>query len=112
MRLLVYARRYWFLLALSVILMAIMGAMTAARPILIKPVMGRVLRPSADATPVPIYKIPILNHEIFLENIFPASIHNVFTMVALAILAVFLIRGVCDYLGDYLTNYVGFSVVK
>ena len=33
-------------------------------------------------------------------------------MVAIAILAVFLIRGLCDYLGDYLTNLVGFSAVK
>ncbi len=32
-------------------------------------------------------------------------------MVAFAILAVFLIKGVCDYLGNYLVNYVGFSAV-
>ena len=32
-------------------------------------------------------------------------------MVAIAILFVFLTRGLCDYLGDYLTNFVGFSAV-
>ena len=32
-------------------------------------------------------------------------------MVAFAILAVFLIKGVCDYFGNYLVNYVGFSAV-
>ncbi len=41
----------------------------------------------------------------------PAHIHNVWTMVAIAILAVFLIKGVCDYCGNYLINYVGFSAV-
>ena len=32
-------------------------------------------------------------------------------MVAFAIVAVFLIKGICDYLGNYLVNYVGFSAV-
>ena len=41
----------------------------------------------------------------------PAAIHNVWTMVAFAILAVFLIKGLCDYFGNYLVNYVGFSAV-
>src|SRR5205814_5348041 len=37
--------------------------------------------------------------------------HNIFTIVAITIMAVFLIRGACDYLGDYLTSFVGFSAV-
>ena len=32
-------------------------------------------------------------------------------MVAFAIVAVFLIKGLCDYFGNYLVNYVGFSAV-
>ena len=32
-------------------------------------------------------------------------------MVAFAILGVFLIKGICDYFGNYLVNYVGFSAV-
>ena len=109
LRLAGYARRYLPLLLLSVLLMALMGLMTAARAILIKPVLGRVLRPTADASPEPIFTI--LRHPIYLEQFFPASIHNIFTLVALSILVVFLVRGLCDYLGDYLTSYVGFSAV-
>ena len=106
-----YTRRYAGLLLLSVVLMAIMGAMTAARTLLIKPVMGRVLRPSLDATPEPLFTVPLIHHTIYLENLFPASIHNIFTIVAISILMIFIVRGACDYLGDYLTNYVGFRVV-
>ena len=106
-----YTRRYAGLLLLSVVLMAIMGAMTAARTLLIKPVMGRVLRPSFDATPEPLFTVPLIHHTIYLENLFPASIHNIFTIVAISILTIFIVRGACDYLGDYLTNYVGFRVV-
>ncbi len=32
-------------------------------------------------------------------------------MVAVAIVATFFIKGVCDYFGNYLINYVGFSAV-
>ena len=54
-RLLGYARRYWLLLIVSVVLMAIFGAMTAARVLLIKVVLGRVLRPALDAVPEPLF---------------------------------------------------------
>lgn len=110
-RLLKYARRYWFLLIISVILMAVFGAMTAARVLLIKVVLGRVLRPGFDAVPEPLFKIPVVNYQIYLESFFPQSIHNILTIVGIAIVVVFALRGICDYLGDYLTNFVGFSAV-
>ena len=109
LRLASYARRYWHLLAFSVILMAIMGAMTAARALLIRPVLGRALRPSMDATPEPIFTL--LGHSFYLENLFPPQIHNIFVIIAISILLVFLIRGICDYAGDYLTSLTGFSAV-
>jgi subfamily B ATP-binding cassette protein MsbA len=110
-RLLGYARRYWLLLIISVVLMAIFGAMTAARVLLIKVVIGRVLRPALDTAPEPIFVVPVLHQPIYLEQFFPPQIHNIFTIVAIAILVVFATRGICDYLGDYLTNFVGFSAV-
>lgn len=110
LRLLGYARRYWLLLIVSVLLMAIFGAMTAARVLLIKVVLGRVLRPS-EVAPQPLFEIPVVHKQIYLEQFFPPSIHNIFTIVAITILVVFLTRGLCDYFGDYLTNLVGFSVV-
>jgi subfamily B ATP-binding cassette protein MsbA len=110
-RLLAYARRYWFLLIISVVLMAVFGAMTAARVLLIKAVIGRVLQPGLDAGPEPLFVIPVFKIPIYLEQFFPAGIHNIFTMVWIAILFVFATRGICDYLGDYLTNLAGFSAV-
>ena len=111
-RLLRYARRYWLLLAVSVVLMAIMGAMTAARTLLIRPVLGRVLRPAADTVPEPLFVVPVFKKAIYLEQLFPASVHNIFTIVAISLLVVFFLRGICDYLGDFLTSYAGFSAVK
>ncbi len=112
LRLAGYSRRYWFLLVVSVILMAVMGAMTAARTLLIKPVLGRVLRPATDAVSEPLFTIPVIHRNIYLEQFFPPSIHNIFTIVAIAIFVVFLVRGICDYFGDLATSFVGFSAVK
>ena len=108
LRLASYSRRYWPLMGLSVILMAVMGVMTSVRVLLIKEVQ-RILNPSADAGPEKLFSI--FHRDIYLEQFFPASIHNIFTIFAIAVVAVFLVRGLCDYLGDYLTNFVGLSTV-
>src|ERR1044071_2568669 len=36
---------------------------------------------------------------------------TIWTMVAFALIAAFLIKGICDYLGNYLISYAGFSSV-
>ena len=58
-----------------------------------------------------LFTIPIIRHKLFLGDLLPASIHNVFTMVATAILAAFFIKGLCDYFANYLINFVGLSAV-
>ena len=108
LRLASYSRRYWPLMGLSVVLMAVMGLMTSVRVLLIKEV-ARILQPSADAGPEKLFSV--FHHDIYLEQFFPASIHNIFTIFAIAVVVVFLLRGICDYLGDYLTNFVGLSTV-
>ena len=110
LRLAGYSRRYWALLAVSVILMAVMGAMTAARALLIK-VAIRVLNPSAPSIPEKLFSIPLTHRDVYLEDFFPPRIHNIFTIFAITVIVVFLVRGLCDYLGDYLTNFVGLSAI-
>jgi ATP-binding cassette, subfamily B, bacterial MsbA len=111
LRLLGYARRYGLHLAGSVVLMAAVGAAQALIALLIGPIFDRVLNPAAPDTPVLLFTDPVFHHRIYLSQIVPSTIHNVWTMVAFAILAVFLGKGVCDYLANYLINYVGFSAV-
>jgi subfamily B ATP-binding cassette protein MsbA len=110
-RLLAYARRYWASLAASVVLMAAAGGATAMMALLIGPIFDRVLNRAAPNTPVLLYTDPVFHHHFYLSNFVPSYIGNVWTMVAFAILAVFLVKGVCDYFGNYLVNYVGFSAV-
>ncbi len=108
-RLLRYSRPYTGILLLSVFLMAIVGAAQAFTALLIGPVFDRVLDPSSADTPVQLFTV--FNRPVYLSELVPFPIHNVWTLVAVSILAIFLIKGLCDYAGNYLVNYVGFSAV-
>jgi ATP-binding cassette, subfamily B, bacterial MsbA len=110
-RLLRFVRPYLAPLLLSVVLMAAVGAAQGLMALLIQPIFDRVLQPETPDSPVPLFTIPVLNHKIYLQQLVPSSIHNVWTMVALAILGVFLVKGLCDYFGNYFVNYVGISAV-
>jgi subfamily B ATP-binding cassette protein MsbA len=112
LRLLGHARRYWPLLIISVILMAVVGASQASIALLIGPVIDKVLQPNSPDEPVVLFKkIPFLNHPLYLNQFIPFHIHNVLTMVAFAIVLVFFLKGACDYAANYLISFTGFSAV-
>ena len=110
-RLLRYSVRYTPHLAASILLMACVGAAQALTVLLIVPVFDRVLDPKSADNPVLLFNIPVFNHPVYLDSFVPAGWHNVWTMVAFAILVVFAVKGVCDYTANYLINFVGFSAV-
>ena len=108
-RILRFVRPYSFPLLASVFLMAIAGVAHAMMALLAGPVFDRVLNPSSPEAPVVLFTF--LGKPIHLDFLVPSQIHNVWTMVAFGIVAVFLAKGISDYLGNYLINYVGFSAI-
>ena len=58
-----------------------------------------------------LYTDPLFHHSFLLHDFFPTAFHNVWSMLACMILGVFFLKGICDYLGNYLVNYVGFSAI-
>jgi subfamily B ATP-binding cassette protein MsbA len=110
-RLLRYSRPYIPHLLASVVLMAAVGAAQALTVQLVGPIFDRVLSPKTAEAPVVLFTLPFSHHEVVLNTFIPSFIHNVWNMVAFAILAVFAIKGLCDYFGNYLINYVGLSAV-
>src|SRR6266436_5500045 len=91
-RLLRYSRPYTPLLVFSVLLMACVGAAQALTALLIGPVFDRVLNPGSADAPVLLFTIPVFQRKLFLSDLMPASIRNVWTMVAVGILAVIFIK--------------------
>jgi subfamily B ATP-binding cassette protein MsbA len=110
-RLLAYAQRYSWALALSVVLMMIAGLAHAMLPILLGPIFDRVLKPQTPDAPIPLPIPKWAGFELTLDQIVPFDIHNVWTLVAVSILLVFLTKGVADYFGNYLISFAGISAV-
>ena len=112
LHLLSYVRPYWRRLGVSVILMAIVGICHGLVALLIGPVFDRVLNPKSPEAPVVLYEVPFSGLEIYLNDLVPSGVTNVWTMVAIGILAVFIVKGLCDFFGNYLINYVGLAGVR
>jgi len=110
-RILRFVRPYGHALMGSVLLMACAGAAHATVALLLGPVFDRVLKPATAEQPVLLFKAPVWGTKVYLDQITPPWIHNVWTMIAFWILAIFLIKGVSDFCGNYLVNYVGFSAI-
>jgi subfamily B ATP-binding cassette protein MsbA len=110
LRLLKYARRYLPQLIVSVILMALVGAAHASMALLIQPVIDRVLSPGHTHAPVYLYDNPFTRKPVYLDGLLP-GVHDVWTVVSIAILVVFAAKGVFDYIANYLVSYAGFSAI-
>ncbi|HZP24099.1 MAG TPA: ABC transporter transmembrane domain-containing protein [Terriglobales bacterium] len=111
-RLLRYVRPYWFYLLASVISMALVGALDAFRVLLFGPIFDRVLKPaSAGHGPLSI-PIPFSSRALELGTFVPEHFHNVWTIVAFALVVSTILKGLFDYGGTYLVNYAGYGMIQ
>jgi len=108
-RLLTLAQPYGPRLLAAMLLMVGVGAMQGLTARLIQPVFDRVLNPRSANEPVLLFQWP--GGALHLNDLLPGQIQNVWTLVAVSILLVFLLKGLFDYWGNYLINDVGLSVV-
>jgi subfamily B ATP-binding cassette protein MsbA len=111
-RLLGFLRPYGFRFFLAVGLMAVVGASEAVTALLIKPIFDRVLAPDAEASRILLFQVPFAHHYVYLQDFLPLRIHNVWTVVAVAIITVALVKGLSEFLATYFINFIGHSVVR
>ena len=110
-RLLHYVRRYIPQLLLSLPLAAGVGAADAFRLLLIGPILDRVLRPDAGSHAIVLARLPGTQYTLYLQQFVPEHFKNAWTMVAFALVAATLIKGICDYASTYLVFYAGFGLI-
>ncbi len=108
-RLLHYVRPYWLQLLASVVSMALVGLFDAFRLLLIGPIFDHVLNPGTQ--PRGLQLLPTTRWAMQLDWFVPERFHNVWTMVAFALVAATVAKGIFDYLGTYLVNYAGFGMI-
>jgi subfamily B ATP-binding cassette protein MsbA len=110
-RLVRYARPYALYSLVSVVLMAVVGAMAGLRLYLIKPIFDKVLRPDKQGADFLLFRIPVVNRWVDLHFLVPSHFHNAWAVVAYALIASALLKSICDYSGTYLVNYAGFGMI-
>ncbi len=110
-RLLLYVRPYILYSLVSVVLMAVVGAMAAFRILLVKPIFDNVLSPDAPPGLVLVFRIPHTDYVINLQRLLPSHFHNAWTVVAVALVGSALLKSICDYSGTYLVNRAGFGMI-
>ncbi len=110
-RLLRYALPYWWQILSSVLLMALVGVLDAFKYLLVRPVFDRVLNPQTGSRDIQLFVIPGTHRAVSLQQFVPAHFTNAWTIVAFALVASTVLKGICDYAGTYLVNHAGFGMI-
>ena len=111
-RLLGFIRPYSLRFFAAVVLMAVVGFCEALTALLIKPVFDRVLDAQAQSTPILLFHWPFGGGGVHLQDFMPPRVHNVWTVVAIAIIAVTVAKGLSEFFATYFINFIGHSVVR
>jgi subfamily B ATP-binding cassette protein MsbA len=112
LRLLRYGLPFWFQWFPGVLFLAMVGVLDTFRTLLFQPIFDQVLRPDAPEGPI-LLGLPDSRWHFDLRLFIPHFMHqhNAWNVVAIALVASTLAKGLCDYLGTYLVNYAGFGMI-
>jgi len=108
-RLLRYLRPYTTLLALGILLIAAMGIAELIVALAIKPALDVILNPHSTVQKLALFTIPGTQYVVNLNSFVPHRIHHVWSVFAVSLLIVFLIKGLAEYFGSTLIQYVGLA---
>jgi subfamily B ATP-binding cassette protein MsbA len=109
-RLFGYVRPHAVRLAVGVVLLAFVALAEGTVALMVRFAFDYVLNPASSSAKPPLVTLPG-NHVIYLNDFFPAHIHNVWTIFALTVLTLFITKGLAEYLGITQIQYVGQSAV-
>ncbi|MGC1483032.1 MAG: ABC transporter ATP-binding protein [Candidatus Acidiferrum sp.] len=110
-RLLGYVRPYALRLIVGVILLAFVALAEGIIALLVTPAVDHVLNPSVVGRTLKLVTIPWSAKTIYLNDFFPPSIHNVWTIFAFTLVFVYVAKAVAEYLGTTEIYRVGYAAV-
>ena len=110
-RLLGYLRPYAFRFAFGIVLVAFVALAEGAVALMIKLAVDFVLNPGATSSRLPIGTLPWNGRVLYLNDYFPARIHNVWTVFAFSLIALFFTKALAEYLGTTSIQYSGLAAV-
>jgi subfamily B ATP-binding cassette protein MsbA len=110
-RLLRYLAPYTVPLAAGILLMAIMGVAEGLVAFAIKPALDVVLNPQSALQKLVLFQVPGTDRIVYMNDFVPARVHHVWSVFALSLLFIFLVKAVSEYFGSTLIQYVGLAGV-
>ena len=110
-RLVRYVLPFLAQLSLGVVLLAAVGLLEAFRLMLLKPVFDRVLNTGSGSDHILLFTVPRIDKPVYLQSFVPSQFHDAWAIVAYALVASTVLKGICDYLGTYLVNHAGFGMI-
>jgi ATP-binding cassette, subfamily B, bacterial MsbA len=96
----------------GVILLALMAAADGLVVLSIRPAVDIVLTPSTMNQRLALFQIPWGSHyTLYLNSFVPSRIHYVWSVFSVALLFLFALKGVCEFFGITLIQYVGLASI-
>ena len=108
-RLLSYVRPYRFRMSSGVVLLALVALAEGVIALMIAPIFDRVLNPAASDSRLQL--LPFGGHTIYLNQFFPHSIHNVWTVFSISLLVVYFFKALSEFAGGFLIQSIGHSAI-
>jgi subfamily B ATP-binding cassette protein MsbA len=99
------------LLIAGVVLIAVMGLVEFLVAFAIRPALDIVLNPQSTVQKLELFRIPGTSHVVYLNSFVPSRIHHVWSVFAVAMLLLYLIKGLAEYFGSTLVQYVGLASI-
>ena len=110
-RLLRYIKPYKTRLVMGVVCLSLVGLAEGLIALMITPIFDRVLNPGAPDAKLFLIQNPFTHEPIYLNTFLPSHIHSVGTMFAVAILLVFIGKGLSEFFVNVLVQYAGIAGV-
>ncbi|HMD40274.1 MAG TPA: ABC transporter ATP-binding protein [Candidatus Acidoferrum sp.] len=113
-RLLSYVRPYRLRMSLGVVLLAFVALAEGLIALIIAPIFDRVLNPAASDSNLLLFTMPFSGQPVYLNQFFPPSlhIHNVWPIVSISLLVVFLAKAIAEFGGGFLIQAIGHSAIN
>jgi len=112
-RLLRYLRPYTPLLAAGVLLTLVMGVVEGLVAFAIRPALDVVLNPQSTVQKLVLFQIPWkgAEHTVLLNSFVPQRVRHVWSVFAVALVLLFSVKGLAEFFGGNLIEYVGLSAI-
>jgi subfamily B ATP-binding cassette protein MsbA len=110
-RLLRYVKPYRLRLVAGVVSLALVGLAEGLIALMITPILDRVLNPGAPDTRLLLIRNPFTHQPIYLNSFLPHQIHSVGNMFTVALLVIFIGKGIAEFFGNTQIQYAGIAGV-